>query len=66
MRDDDNLDPGGGPAQPPGEPPPEAAPPPSSPPEATTPPSTPPEPTPQQSAGAPLSLWERIKKALGG
>jgi hypothetical protein len=56
MRDDDNLDPGSGPAQPPLEPPPEAA----------TPPSSPPEPTPPQSSGAPLSLWERIKKALGG
>jgi hypothetical protein len=62
MRDDDNLDPGGDPAQQPIEPPPEAAAPPSSPPEAATPPSSPPE----QSSGAPLSLWERIKKALGG
>jgi hypothetical protein len=66
MRDDDNLDPGTSPAQPPIEPTPEAATPPSSPPEAATPPSSPPEPTPQQSAGAPLSLWERIKKAFGG
>jgi hypothetical protein len=55
MRDDDNLDPGSSPEQPPIEPTPEAA----------TPPSSPPEPTPQQS-GAPLSLWERIKKAFGG
>jgi hypothetical protein len=56
MRDDDNLDPGSGPAVPPIQPPPEGA----------VPTSSPPEPTPQQSAGAPLSLWERIKKALGG
>ena len=62
MRDDDNLDPGNGPTQPPAEPPPTAAMPPSSPPEATPPPSSPPE----QSSGAPLSVWERIKKALGG
>jgi hypothetical protein len=61
----DNLDPGSSPEQPPIEPPPEAATPPSSPPEAPTPPSSQPEPTPQQS-GAPLSLWERIKKAFGG
>lgn len=52
MRDDDNLDPGRGPAQPP--------------PEDAAPTSLPPEPTPPQSAGAPQSLWERIKKALGG
>jgi hypothetical protein len=66
MRDDDNLDPGSGPAQPPLEPAPEVATPPSSPPEAATPPSSRPEPTPQQSPAPPLSLWERIKKALGG
>ena len=76
---DDNLDPGSDPAQPPPEPPPASATPPSSPPDAAVPPSPPleqdtsstfPSPTPgstqQQSSGTPLSLWERIKKAIGG